>query len=570
MSLFKGRKFLFLPSGRASTLGFLAQLVKREGGIVIDEMREVDQQTTILLNDSFVDDNQNLTKRDLFMKEIEQDPDALWKYIAENSLKCVRASYISTWIKKKNFEISPTILVNTDPVHEDDDGGVSQKSETSDSQAETDIEFHDSPYNTKGIPTEENSYVIPVAKKRESLVEETVKKGVNIGGAPNNELLINALSRLAKRYEMKGDKFRSRGYKLAKTGIERFPLKIESGEQAQREVANVGSSIARKIQIILDTGILPGLDESFDLEKKLNYFTQCHDVGIYTAKRWNILGIKTFSEAVERFPDIFIREWPILFGWSYYEDWMKSISREECETIFQAVNDELTLVDPECKVELQGSYIRGAQECGDIDLLFFKPECDDTSEIGMIMEKVAIGLYFKGYIQCFLQLTDTICDLFSQNIKERLNKCNIELPSSTEYPPRADVLKKFYLGFKLSSEQSFKRDDKNRDLIKLNPADQFMSLSSDENPCRRVDFFCCKWRELGAARIQWTGPKEFNRWFRLHAIQKGMKLTQHGLYKDENVMLESFDDRRIFELLGEEYISPMERNHIVKKRRKPK
>lgn len=570
MSLFKGRKFLFLPSCRSSTLDFLAQLVERQGGMVIDEVKEIDKRTIILLNDSFVDDNQKLTKRELFMKEFEQDPDVLWKYVTENSLKCVRASYISTWIKKGNFEVEPSILVDTDPVYEGDDGKVSQRSETLDSQAETDIESHDPAENTKDITTEGDSYLKALGERRESPVEEIVKKGINIGEGPNNELLISALSRLAKRYEMKGDKFRARGYKLAKTGIERFPFKIESGEQAQREVANVGSSIARKIQIILDTGILPGLDESFDLEKKLNYFTQCHDVGIYTAKRWNILGIKTFSEAVERFPDIFMRDWPILFGWSYYEDWMKPILREECDAIFQVVIDELKLVDSECKVELQGSYIRGAQECGDIDLLFFKPGCDDTSEIATIMEKVAVGLYFKGYIQCFLQLTDTIYDLFSQTIKERLTKCNIKVPSSTEYPPRADALKKFYLGLKLPSEQSFKRDSESRDIIKLDPVDQFMSLSSEENPCRRVDFFCCKWCELGAARIQWTGPKEFNRWFRTHAIQKGMKLTQHGLYRDENVMLESFDDRRIFELLGEEYISPIERNHIVKKRRKPK
>ncbi|KAK5781046.1 hypothetical protein RI543_001434 [Arxiozyma heterogenica] len=67
------------------------------------------------------------------------------------------------------------------------------------------------------------------------------------------------------------------------------------------------------------------------------------------------------------------------------------------------------------------------------------------------------------------------------------------------------------------------------------------------NYCRRLDFFSCRWSELGAARLQWTGSAEFNRWIRLEAIKKGYKLTQHGLFY-RGKMIESFDEERIFKL----------------------
>lgn len=40
---------------------------------------------------------------------------------------------------------------------------------------------------------------------------------------------------------------------------------------------------------------------------------------------------------------------------------------------------------------------------------------------------------------------------------------------------------------------------------------------------------------------------------------KGFKLTQHGLFRN-NILLESFNERRIFELLNLKYAEPEHRN----------
>ena len=229
-------------------------------------------------------------------------------------------------------------------------------------------------------------------------------------------------------------------------------------------------------------------------------------------------------------------------------------------------------IDPECKVELQGSYNRGYSKCGDIDLLFFKPFCNDTTELAKIMETLCVKLYKEGYIHCFLQLTPTLEKLFANKIVERFRTARIVGYGERKRWYSSEIIKKFFMGVKLPAKYLKKLEDMKNDegtfLIeeeeetKLKQIDQYMSLnSSDGNYCRRLDFFCCKWDELGAGRIHYTGSKEFNRWIRILAAQKGFKLTQHGLFRN-NTLLEGFDERKIFDLLNLDYVEPKYRNNI--------
>ena len=78
------------------------------------------------------------------------------------------------------------------------------------------------------------------------------------------------------------------------------------------------------------------------------------------------------------------------------------------------------------------------------------------------------------------------------------------------------------------------------------------------------------WEELGAALIYFTGNDYFNRSIRYLAGKKGMRLNQHGLFKDvmrgpgrtkvtEGELLEGHSERKIFELLGVTYRPPEHR-----------
>lgn len=75
---------------------------------------------------------------------------------------------------------------------------------------------------------------------------------------------------------------------------------------------------------------------------------------------------------------------------------------------------------------------------------------------------------------------------------------------------------------------------------------------------------------MGAALIYFTGNDIFNRSIRLLASNKGMRLNQRGLYKDvmrgparvkvtEGALLESRDEKMIFEILGVKWRQPDER-----------
>ncbi|SJM87235.1 related to DNA polymerase IV [Zygosaccharomyces bailii] len=569
MKCFEGLAFVFLPNLSSSRSRFLADLAQNQGGTIVDDISKLTGSVVVLINDSFVDEHHHLINEDIFLKEFEMNSDTLWNYIVTSNLRCVKASLISRWLKIGKFEISAEDLI----------GIVSAVCKPSpcweDSESDTDVgEFNeedatrhpnvDSAKHAESLKHTDNHGNFEIEEDQnivENLGKARDKDSVCGGYWSKNQLLISFLSKLANRYKVKGDSYRSRGYTLAKIGIQQYPFEIESGAQAQKEVANVGSSIARKIQIILDTGTLSGVYEAPEFERNLDYLSRCHNVGTYTARRWSNLGLRTFSDVAKRFPRDLQTDWPILFGWSYYQDWSIPIPRKECTEICDIIRKELKLVDARCQVEIQGSYVRGADQSGDVDMLFYKENCDDTAELANIMEEVAIRLYQRGNVKCFLQLTPKIHDLFASEIYERFNKCHLE---QTPIIPSGEPVRKFYLGFQHSGCKELNVEGGRE----LEPGDQFMSLSTpSENPCRRVDFFCCKWSEIGAARLQWTGPKEFNRYLRTVAIQKGLKLTQHGLFGDENVLIESFDENRILELLGEPHSTPLERNYLVKKRR---
>jgi DNA polymerase IV len=88
---------------------------------------------------------------------------------------------------------------------------------------------------------------------------------------------------------------------------------------------------------------------------------------------------------------------------------------------------------------------------------------------------------------------------------------------------------------------------------------------------RRVDFLLVPTEEMGAALIYFTGNDIFNRSIRLLAGKKGMRLNQHGLWKDvirgrsrermtQGTLLEGKSEKRIFQLLGVPYRPPEHRN----------
>lgn len=559
--IFENLRFLILPTDLEARMNILGKLIVSNGGKLINSCVEIDDNTVVLINDSFVEsENNTILQFEIFKREFGLDYDETIQIILEKKLSCVSTNCVSKWIKENRFALNncPVIYGLSNKIDLSQDTSNDNSLCTSSRETQTESDTEESEGDDDANINIQSSIVKPSEKS------QVTEKQMPIS-MKNNELLTKALEGLHRKYEAEGDKFRARGYKLAKASIQNCPFQIMSGQEAQERLENIGPSIAKKIQLILDTGLLPGLEESKDLESRLIYFKKCHSVGSYTAKRWNLLKFKTFNEVLEKAPNEVVDDWSILFGWSYFDDWDKPLLRSECEEHLRIVRKALKSISAKCEVELQGSYIREQETCGDIDLLFFMEDCDDTKEISSILEQLIIKLFEEGYIKCLLQLSATLYPYFKTIIEERYSKAKSKIPENVSHRFHYEkILKKYYLGVKLSRSQYRKFYDQklNDQGVKLQDDDRYMSLNArnsiSDPPCRRLDFFSCRWSELGAARIHYTGSKEFNRWIRMDATIKGYKLTQHGLFKDD-VLIESFDERRIFEILNVKYLSRKDR-----------
>ncbi|CCK73483.1 DNA-directed DNA polymerase IV NDAI_0G05000 [Naumovozyma dairenensis CBS 421] len=561
--LFSNLKFILLPNADTNPLKFLVKLIENDEGTVVRDVDSLDEETIILINDSYVDNDNNLVQENLFEKEFELNFTVVWNFIKDHNLKCFRISCITSSIKRKKFQIGEERLININPSREENENKNEDKDGNNTVNSEDEMEGSDEEETSvESLPSPRKQSEADDVEDIAGLDDEEEVTDLSRYTTGQNDLLIKSMGTLAKKYKLKGDQFRARGYRLARASIEECPFKIESGAQAQQQLANIGPSIAKKIQLILNVGSLPGLEETVNLETTLDYFSNCHGVGAYTAKRWHLFKLNSLTDVVKKFPDELTKDWPILLGWSYYEDWSKRIRRKECEEHLAIVKRKLAKIDSNFQVELQGSYARGAETCGDIDLMFYKPGCDDTREIGYTLERLALELYEDKFVECFLQLTPTLEKIFRNVLKERFKKCGLKYPSDAIFATSNNI-KKFYLGTRLPRPDYLIKDDLVG--LSLQECDRYMSINKGKNanPCRRLDFFCCKWSELGAARMQWIGSAEFNRWLRILASKKGFKLSQHGLFTNEGQLLESFDEKNMFKLLGVDYLEPTQRSEGI-------
>ncbi|CCE66067.1 hypothetical protein TPHA_0O00980 [Tetrapisispora phaffii CBS 4417] len=556
--LFYNKKFLILPNAESSHMQFIIKLIKKNGGAIVkwapDVMKVIDRSSIVLINDSYVDSNNKLKQYDIFKRELRPWLVTDWEKVVDYRLNCVNIKKIHTWLDNGNFKITSNDLIETISVENsgkrvlDSQNELELSSNKRLKQNEMIIDNNDNPIENKSNSGESTN---PKRTEIKSVTSDT-------NDIRDNKFLADALQILSKRCGLKGEKFRARSYQLAADSILKAQFAIKSGHQAQKNMMHIGPSISRKIDILLKEGTLPGLSVKSEKDDNIAYFMGCHNIGIGLAKKWELLKIKTFKEALEKQPTDFQTTWPTLFGISYYEDWSRPIMREECEEHLKTVQDELRLIDKDCKVELQGSYRRGAKTCGDIDLLFYKEGCDDIAQLGKVIEDLAISLYERNYVQCFLLSSSKIANIFDDKINERYKVAGIE----RKYRKSNETIKKLFLGVKLPNRNtdSLKLDPK----MKLKDDDLFLSLNSKagESVCRRMDFFLSRWSELGACRIQYTGSTDYNRKMKIIAMNKSMKISPHGLFKDD-VLLESFDERKIFDILNIKYVEPEQRVNTV-------
>jgi NAD-dependent DNA ligase len=311
-----------------------------------------------------------------------------------------------------------------------------------------------------------------------------------------NEQFIELMEKLANIMLKQGEPFRARAYQKAQETLMSYPDDITSVEQLKGKPA-IGSTILEKLNEYVNTGTLKILER--EKNNPVNILGEIYGVGPKKAKELVEKGIVNIEQLRERQDEVLNDIQRV--GLKYYEDILQRIPRSEIEeykTIFE--NDFAKVVstsgESDSNMEIVGSYRRGAQTSGDIDVII-------TSKSPKV---------FVDFI-------------------DELIKDNIILHVLSRGPTKCLVIARL----------------------------------PSSNVARRVDFLYTSPEEFPFSILYFTGSKVFNTVMRHEALQKGLTMNEHGLYKmegkkkGEKVDAVFKDEKDIFDYLGLVYKTPIER-----------
>ncbi|KAI2629695.1 hypothetical protein GGR54DRAFT_275181 [Hypoxylon sp. NC1633] len=339
---------------------------------------------------------------------------------------------------------------------------------------------------------------------------------------PNAET-IKVLQKMAEVHSLAGDEFRIRAYRLAITTLRAQPKKICTAEEA-RALPHIGR-IADKIEEIVTTNRLRQLEYALDDPRRqvLGSFLKIYGVGQAQAQKWIAQGFRTLDDLRDK-AELNTNQ---KIGLERYDDLNTRIPRREVEALTTCVKGTAAAIDRRVELIVGGSYRRGADSSGDIDLIVTKAGTSSTSELHPFLNKLVDTLTQEGFLTAALAV-----------------------PHGG--PDDTDGGSKWH-GCCLLPESAFP-----------GPKDEYRPI------WRRIDFLLVPEAQLGAALVYFTGNDIFNRSIRLLARKKGMKLNQRGLFSNvlrtkgnvkltAGTLLEARDEKKIFAILGVRWREPHER-----------
>lgn len=239
----------------------------------------------------------------------------------------------------------------------------------------------------------------------------------------SNQTIAGILYEMASLYEMKDVEFKPRAYERAALNIEALAEEVtdlyeNGGQKALDNIPGVGSSIARHIEELLQTGHFKEYDElRKEIPVKTGELTAIEGLGPKTIKRlWEELGIKNLEDLVQAIDEGRIRKLSG-FGEKSEQKLRKGIEflkSTGARAILGFVYPDLKKLEqnirdfPEVdKVTIAGSIRRRKETIGDIDILVA------SKNPGKVMErfvklKAVIHVYGKGESKTNVRLNSNL------------------------------------------------------------------------------------------------------------------------------------------------------------------
>ncbi|XP_059046320.1 DNA polymerase beta-like [Achroia grisella] len=293
-------------------------------------------------------------------------------------------------------------------------------------------------------------------------------------------------------------------YRKAATVLATHQKRIESGEEA-RKLNGIGDKISKKIDEFLHTGKLKKLENIHQDEEAqaVSLLTRVSGIGPVKAAELVRAGLKSI-EHLRKYQDKLNHHQ--IIGLRHFEDFEKKIPRSEIKKVEEVIMKQITSIDAEFTITVCGSYRRGKENCGDIDVLVTHPLVKVVEEKKKPKDQI---------------------------LKKLIDKLNSSLITDTI--SMGDT--KFMGVCRLTNKLPYRRLD-----IRLIPC---------------VQYYC--------AVLYFTGSDVFNKNMRAHALEQGFTLNEYSLrpigvtgVPGEPVPITS--EEEIFEYINYPYKKPEERN----------
>lgn len=212
-----------------------------------------------------------------------------------------------------------------------------------------------------------------------------------------NEKFIELMEKLADIMLKQGETFRARAYQKAQETIMAYPDDILSPAELKGK-PGIGQTIMDKLNEYVQTGTLSVLEQ--EKNNPLNILAEVYGIGPKKAKELVDQGITSIAQLRENSRLLNDTQ---KVGLRYYEDILKRIPRSEIEdykTIFENAFPKGT----DGKMEIVGSYRRGAQSSGDIDVIITSklPNVFTTFVDKLIKSKIILHVLSRGPTKCLV------------------------------------------------------------------------------------------------------------------------------------------------------------------------
>jgi len=222
-----------------------------------------------------------------------------------------------------------------------------------------------------------------------------------------NEIFASLLSRLSAVMMNTGEPMRAKAYKKAEETILGMTTEIKNIKDLDGK-PGIGETIKQKLQEYLETGKIEALEKAENKPEVL--FTNIFGIGPKKASEIVKKGITTIPELKDRQEDVLnsIQK----TGLKYYDDILQRIPRSEIilyDNLFKSILEKNNgkkdgKKDGKIKYEIVGSYRRGLESSGDIDVIISSESSksfDDFLDV-LIERKIIVEVLSRGKSKCLV------------------------------------------------------------------------------------------------------------------------------------------------------------------------